>query len=128
MHMAQCTDGSDLTGNAKEGLVAGDRNTHGYTLAELMVVLAIIGIVVTIAIASYTLAISRAQAATCAASRRSMTRAVEVYLAETGHYPTDVNDLHEIVANWSSASKCPSGPPLFYDSSTHSVVCPVHGT
>jgi len=104
-----------------------DDNTQGYSLAELMIVLALIGVLVSIAVASYTLAINRARAATCAASRRTMTRSVEVYLAETGHYPADVNDLHYVVANWSSARKCPSGPALFYDSATHDVVCPVHG-
>jgi Tfp pilus assembly protein PilE len=92
-----------------------------------MVVVAIIGILVLIAVASYAVAIDRAQAATCASSRRAMTRSVEVYFAETGHYPADINDLRDSVSNWSSASKCPSGPSLYYDSASHDIVCPVHG-
>lgn len=103
------------------------RNSQGYSLAELMVVLAIIGFLVLIAVASYTLAIGRAQAATCAASRNAMNRSVEVYFAETGHYPANIDDLRGHVSNWDSASKCPSGPSLMYVITTHEIVCPVHG-
>ena len=104
-----------------------DRTTHGYALVELMFVIAVIGVLLFIAIASFMAATSSASAAACASSRNAMTRAVEMYFAETGSYPGDIDDMQSFVRNWASASRCPTGPSLIYDTATHDIVCPVHG-
>lgn len=103
------------------------RDEHGYTLAELMAVLAIIGFLVLIAVASFSLASGRAQAVTCMANRRTMTRALEVYSANQGAYPAVIGDIQPYVSNWNSASKCPKGPALTYDTTSHVIACPIHG-
>lgn len=103
------------------------RATQGYALVELMFVLVIIAILVLIAVASFVAATSSASAAACAANRNAVTRAVEIYFADTGNYPSEIDDMRNYVTNWGAASKCPTGPSLVYDTATHDIVCPVHG-
>lgn len=107
--------------------MASDRNTAGYSLSELLVVVTIIGILVLIAVASFAVATGRAESAVCETNRKAMTRAVEVYSADTAHYPAGIDELRDYVTNWGRASKCPSGPSLTYNTVTHNIECPVHG-
>jgi general secretion pathway protein G len=115
-----------IVARAKAGCAVNGQKTEGFSVAELMIVVAIISILILIAVVSYKVAIDRAQAATCASSRVAMTRAVELYFAQVGSYPTSIDDLQPYVSNWNSASKCPSGPALTYDTVTHDVLCPIH--
>lgn len=101
---------------------------EGFSLIELMTIVAIIGILVAIAIVSYTAAVSSAQAATCSSERLTLDRAIEVYAADHGGtYPTTISDLQPYIVNYTSATRCPTGASLLYDVTTHDVKCPVHG-
>lgn len=64
------------------------RNEKGFTLIELMVVVAIIAVLVSIAIPSFISATSSAKVKTCQANLRTIDGAIQVYYAEIGAYPT----------------------------------------
>ncbi|MBN2852261.1 MAG: prepilin-type N-terminal cleavage/methylation domain-containing protein [Clostridia bacterium] len=66
------------------------KNQKGFTLVELMVVVAILGVLVAIAIPVYNNVTNNAKIAACKASVRTINGAIEVYHAATGSYPTDI--------------------------------------
>lgn len=82
-----------MNGNDKESL-AGQR---GFTLLELMIVVAIIGILAGILIPNFTHARAQAQTAACEANLREIATAFELYYADNQVYPTGSNT--KIVAN-----------------------------
>lgn len=107
--------------------MAKGRSDKGFTLAELMIVVAIMGILLLIATVSYASAVSRAGGAVCASNRRTLNAAVETYYNDHAEYPATLDDLKPYVQNYASAHKCPSGVSLTYDDITHEITCPVHG-
>jgi type II secretion system protein G len=72
---------------------------RGFTLVELMVVVAIIGILSAIAIPLYTGVQARARIAKAQADIRSMARAVTIYGALAGSTPTALAQLTATVSN-----------------------------
>ncbi len=99
---------------------------RGFTLLEIMLVVLILGILVLIAVASYTLATNRAQTVTCQANQRILNQAVVVYEQEhNGQFPPDLDALKPYVSA-PHYKKCPSGPNLDYNATTGVVSCPVH--
>jgi type II secretion system protein G len=64
------------------------REERGFTLIELMVVVAIIAILVAIAIPAYLNATNNAKVKTCQANLRTIDGAVNTYEAENGVTPT----------------------------------------
>ncbi len=101
------------------------RAENGWTLLELMVVVLILAILVSIAIASYTLTTDRARRVTCQQNQRSLNMAVQVYEGKEGHLPPTLADLAPYVAK-SGYDKCPSGPTYSYNATTGLVTCPIH--
>lgn len=69
------------------------KNEKGFTLVELMVVVVIIGILVAIAIPIYNEVTARANRNTVEANLRIIDGAVEMYKAELGADPADINAL-----------------------------------
>lgn len=70
------------------------KNQKGFTLVELMVVVAILGILVAIAIPVYQNVTRNAQEKACAANIRTINGAIEMYKADnTGTAPTLVSQL-----------------------------------
>ena len=83
-----------ITRSSRKTLV----NQRGFTLIELMIVVAIIGILTAIAFPLYANIQARARVAKAQADARTLASAVVVYSAHTGVLPTDLTNLSTSVA------------------------------
>lgn len=100
----------------------------GFTLAELLVVLAIIAILLVIAMAAYLPATAAATSAACRNNQKVLEDAAAVRAAtEDSTTPTQLADLESYVANYAQVSVCPKdGTPLTFNPVTNDVSCPNH--
>ncbi len=85
------------------------RDSKGFTLVELMVVLLIIGILVAIAIPVYNTVQKNSKEKACRANIRTIEGAAAQYHADTGNWPDKVSDLMPETGNkyLKEAPHCP---------------------
>jgi prepilin-type N-terminal cleavage/methylation domain-containing protein len=106
----------------------GRGNDSGFTLVELMAVVAIMSILIAIAIGSYIAAISSSQKTACDSNRRIVQELCVGYQAEHGDYPDDLDDVDPYVSSPDEGwQQCPlDRRPFDYDSDTGLVTCVNH--
>ena len=102
--------------------------SDGFSLVELMVVVAIIAVLVTIAYATYGYTTVRTRRLTCELNRRHFDTSVSVYENDHDAKPTSIDDLTEYITNFDVAKVCPGDntTELRYDVGLDRVVCDFH--
>ncbi len=84
------------------------KNKHAFTLIELMIVIAIIGILAAMAVPNFQQARERARQSKCYEFTALLTRTAEVYHTEHGCYPATIADMNRYLSG-SKGFSCPSG-------------------
>lgn len=102
--------------------------SDGFSLMELMVVVAIIAVLVTIAYASYGYTTVRTRRLTCELNRRHFDTSISVYENDHDAKPASIDDLLEYTTNLNVAKVCPGDntTELRYDVLLDRVVCDFH--
>lgn len=109
------------------------RNNTGFTLIELMIVVAIIGILAAIAMPHFSRVRDRARESKCHEFSSLLSRTAELYNIERKQYPESVEDLAPYLSN-SRLPVCPAKGKYEWVKGTEEglpngkkVLCTVHG-
>lgn len=99
----------------------------GFTLVEIMIVVAIIGLLAAIAIPNFVNARATAAQNACLANLRQLDSAIQMYQIDTGAWPNALSQLSPYLRN--VPTSCPgsstvayslsAGPPAFASCATH---------
>lgn len=90
-------------------------NDAGFSMLELLLYSAIVGILVSIAVPKYNNAVALANTAKVQADLQSINTAIAMYQAEKGDYPSKLSDLSDYVMNIDKL-EAPSGAIFLKDS------------
>lgn len=100
---------------------------EGFTIVELMMVLLIIGILVGIAVVSYSFSVSRSKETACRANLRIIREAINAYYADKMHSPATLYELVPEYIEPGFTFRCPySQEEYIYDAVSGNVSCPYH--
>jgi prepilin-type N-terminal cleavage/methylation domain-containing protein len=99
---------------------------EGFSLVELMMVVAILGIFVAVAIVSYTSTTEASRKVACLSNQRAVrTGILEYQVDRKGGFPETLEDVHPLVQWQDGFGRCvSSGLEFTYDKYTGEVTCP----
>lgn len=69
---------------------------EGFTLIEVLVVTAVLGILVAIVVAAVGIAFERSKQRATIADMRTVSKALEIYSTDTGHYPANGQTMRQL--------------------------------
>lgn len=101
----------------------------GFTLFEIMAVLAILGVLLTIAVGSFMHATSSSHRMACLSNQRILNTGLQAFRADNvGTTIQSLQDLEPYVVNLNAATRCPADQQisLELDSATEAIICPNH--
>lgn len=110
-------------------MVTNVHRRRGFTLVELLIVLAIIATLLTIAVPRYFGSLEKSKEAALRQSLQVMREAIDKHMADTGRYPDNLDDLvskrylraipvdpiTESKDSWKTLSRGEGGPPGIFD-------------
>ena len=100
----------------------------GFSLVELMVVTLIIGVLVSIATASFLVSIRASKETACKANLRVIREAVTAYHCRHEENPPALEDLIPDFIQAENDLRCPTTQLTYeYDPATGEISCPYHG-
>ncbi|WP_373128284.1 competence type IV pilus major pilin ComGC [Dielma fastidiosa] len=103
------------------------KNKKGFTLIELIVVIAILGILALFLVPSFLGYTKDAQKATCEANRHIIERSYTFYKAKSVEEITLNEYINSDNGKEYQGSKCPAGGVYTYDDANGKVICSIHG-
>ena len=100
----------------------------GFNLVELVIVVAILGVIVSIAIVTYAYAIDNSFRIACESNQRILTEAGAVFQADNGYPPDEMEDLRDYASTFDVVKTCPSDHDVLleWDTDEEEAVCPLH--
>jgi len=135
-HMAFALVAGDFTGNFHDICVCrcpeewspvcrrpGDE--RGFTIMELLVVMALIGLIAALGLPAYRSMTAQSGAVVCGANRRTLDSATGVYYGDKAAYPSAVGELAPYLDNTADI-RCPTDGDYSIDAATHRWVCDKH--
>ena len=126
----ECSQKADLPRPMLGGMGRCGARKAGFTIAELLIVVAIVGVLVAIAIPVFTSQLEKAQEATCLANRRSVKGLVVADYLDS-HTELTSERFAELVAEV-GPNLCPNGGEYGYEGTVEGgggivITCSVHG-
>jgi len=103
------------------------KREKGFTLLEMMLVVAIIGVLVSIAVISFVFSVSASKKTVCNANLRTIRDQITTYNSTFRENPPTLQDLVPDYIDKTDSLYCPdSGEAYVYDEETGKVYCPFH--